>query len=209
MSSPASSNASSISSPSLPLVIHITPGGHEEFPSKREALNDVRRHFRKFKGHDACIGRIRKVTLHPNKVSLYLWVDDPSPEEPWMSFATDFAAHKGHVVRLGDRQVKMMVAYDQKMKKECEEMSAHFSASNLSAVANLSAILKDSPHSRKRQFHASVLTKGLGAASELVMEKLKTKQAKTLSKVHAEAQSAELEVEHGSDVDAEGEGSDN
>ena len=200
--SQCSSNTSQCSSAplvQLPLVLHITPGDQEQISCKQDAVKDIRRALTKYHQRDSCSGQIRKVTLHSNKVSFFLWVNESVADDAWIAFAKDFAGHKGHVVKLADKQVMSIMQRDEKLKTECEKLASHFSSSNLSAVANLSQIIKESPISRKRSLHGAFLTKALTGANEIAMERIKNKKGKTISKVYEEA-----EIEDGSDGDEEG-----
>ena len=99
-----------------------------------------------------------------------------------MTFAISFS-QGGKVMALGEHAVKTRLHESQKHRMKCENFARKYAANTVTAVANLSEIVKKAPPNKKRRADAAGLTHALRAATAYCSEVVKTKKGKALDKV--------------------------
>ena len=99
------------------------------YEDKRQATFDVKACLQPFLETKVCVGSLRKVTLHRNKRSLYVWVDDAteaSVKSLWLPFCKDFATSMGSVTQLSEHAVLVQVQFDAAWKKKVQTLKTIF-----------------------------------------------------------------------------------
>ena len=199
LGSPNSLSSSQASSDDIPLpkILHLYFDGDATkiFADKREAHQIVQGAFSNFTtGKPRFDGRIQKVNLHPNKKSLFLWLDDvPDVDlgESWIPFAKTIVQN-GHVVQLADKEVARLVKNDAHVCQSSEQFGQSFAEQSLQVVANLPAVVREAPQGPKRNAEAAGLVRILKGANAYAVERAQNKAGKTISNILDELDEAEV-----------------
>ena len=96
-------------------------------------------------------------------------------------------------MQLADKEVRRRVHRDAHLRQSSEQFGQSFAGKSLQAVANLSAVVRDSPQGPKRTAEAAGLVRILKGANAYAVERVQNKAGKTISKVLDELDEAELD----------------